>query len=226
MQHILIVGAGKVGEYLAKNLHQKNYDVAIIEKDTQIAERIAHEEKDILVISGDGCDPNRLEDAQIKNAAVVAAVTGDDEDNLIICQLAKENYFVKRVIARINNPKNEETFKALDIEAVSATMIISKLIEEESKLGDIITLMSLKKGKIVMVEFELTTNSPAINQQIKDIKLPRQCILTSIVREEELIFPKGDTTLEAGDSILALTGPGQEKELKKSLLGEKKNNEK
>ena len=217
--YILIVGGGKIGESLARTLFKANHSIAIIEKDESIAKRLAEELSDALIIAGDGCDPRRLEDAGIEKAKVVVAATGDDEDNLIIAQLAKESFHIPRVVARVNNHKNEQIFQALDIDAVSVTPIISKLIEEEATVGDIITLLALKKGKLAIVEVDLTPESPAVNHPVKDLKLPSDCILASIIRGEQAIFPKGETILQSEDSIIALTSPKHEKDLKKILLG-------
>lgn len=217
--YIVIVGGGKVGEALARTLAGRKHQAVVIEKDDRIANKVAEGLEGIMVISGDGCDPLKLEDAGIDRADVVAAVTGDDEDNLVICQLAKESYNVKKTIARINNPRNERTFQKLGIAAVSSTAIISKLIEEEATVGDIVTLLSLKKGKLAIVEAELTSESPVVNQRVKDIKLPTDCVLTSIIRGGQVIFPKGDTLLKPKDSVIALSTSKQEKELKKVLLG-------
>jgi len=217
--YVLIVGGGKVGKSLAKALSTSGFDVALVEKEARIADRIAEDVDKALIISGDGCDPARLEDAGIARAQVVTAVTGDDEDNLIICQLARDTFGVPRVIARVNNPSNVETFQRLGIDTVSSTTIITKLIEEEATIGDIFTLLALKRGKLSIVEAILKSKSPAANKPIKSLKLPDQSILATIIRENQIIFPKGDTKLLAGDSIIALSTIEQEKALREALIG-------
>ena len=217
--YVLIVGGGKVGESLSRTLANSGYDVALVEKDEKISQKIAEELDKVLVISGDGCDPARLEDAGIVRAQVVTAVTGDDEDNLIICQLARDTFGVPRVIARVNNPRNVITFQKLGIDTVSSTTIITKLIEEEATIGDIFTLLALKRGKLSIVEAILKPKSPAANKSIKDLKLPAESILATIVRENQIIFPKGETTLLPGDSIIALATSEQEKALREALIG-------
>jgi len=217
--YVLIVGGGKVGKSLAKALSTSGFDVALVEKEAEIADRIAEDVDKALIISGDGCDPARLEDAGIARAQVVTAVTGDDEDNLIICQLARDTFGVPRVIARVNNPSNVETFQRLGIDTVSSTTIITKLIEEEATIGDIFTLLALKRGKLSIVEAILKSKSPAANKPIKSLKLPDQSILATIIRENQIIFPKGDTKLLAGDSIIALSTIEQEKALREALIG-------
>lgn len=217
--YVLVVGGGKVGHSLARTLAQKGYDAALVEKEEGMAKKIAEELEQVLVIAGDGCDPARLEDAGIARAQVVAAVTGDDEDNLIICQLAQDTFGVPRVIARVNNPSNEVTFKKLGIDTVSSTTIISKLIEEEATIGDIFTLLALKRGKLSIVEAILKPKSPAVGKTIKELKLPVESILATIVRENQIIFPKGETKLQAGDSVIALATSEQEKALREALVG-------
>jgi trk system potassium uptake protein TrkA len=217
--YVLVVGGGKVGNSLARTLATEGYDAALVDKDEKTARRIAEELEQVLVIAGDGCDPARLEDAGIARAQVVAAVTGDDEDNLIICQLARDTFGVPRVIARVNNPRNESTFQKLGIDAVSSTRIISKLIEEEATIGDIFTLLALKRGKLSIVEVILKPKSPAANKAIRDLKLPADSILATIIRENHIMFPKGETTLYPGDSLIALATIDQEKALREALLG-------
>lgn len=217
--YVLIVGGGKVGKSLAKALAISGYDIALVEKEEKISNKIAEDLDKVLVISGDGCDPARLEDAGIARAQVVTAVTGDDEDNLIICQLARDTFGVPRVIARVNNPSNEITFQKLGIDTVSSTTIITKLIEEEATIGDIFTLLALKRGKLSIVEANLKPKSPAANKSIKDLKLPAESILATIIRENQIIFAKGDTRLLPGDSIIALSTIEQEGALREALIG-------
>ena len=217
--YVLIVGGGKVGKSLAKALAEEGYDVALVEKEEKFANKIAEDLNKVLVIAGDGCDPARLEDAGIARAQVVTAVTGDDEDNLIICQLARDTFGVPRVIARVNNPSNVITFQKLGIDTVSSTTIITKLIEEEATIGDIFTLLALKRGKLSIVEAILKPKSPATGKAIKDLKLPAESILATIIRENQIIFPKGETRLHPNDSIIALSTIEQEGALREALIG-------
>jgi len=217
--YILIVGAGKVGYFLAKRLCQGKHTVSIIDKDRQICEEIA-KELELLVINGDGCDPRMLEEAGIQRADVVAAVTGDDEDNLVVCQLAKEKFNIQRTVGRVNNPDNEHTFSELGIDVpVDSTKIIAKIIEEEVSFSDFVNLMSFKRGKLAIVRVDLPSDAPVINQQVKDIALPKDAVLVSIVRGEEVILPKGDTVLKPGDDVIALTLIGNEPQLLSLLAG-------
>ena len=217
--NIVIVGAGKVGYFLSKRLLLNKNSVSIIDKNKAICEQMARE-LETLVINGDGCDPRILEEARIKRADVVAAVTGDDEDNLIICQLAKEKFNINRTVGRVNNPENEHTFSELGADvAVDATKIIAKIIEEEVSFSDFVNLMSFKRGKLAIVRLDLPQDSPVINQEVKDIELPADSVLVSIVRGEEVIIPKGDTLLKSGDDIIALTMIGNEPQLLNLFVG-------
>ena len=211
--YIIIVGAGKVGYFLAKRLVSGKHTVSIIEKDKSLCEDIA-KEIEALIINGDGCDPEILEEAGIKRADVIAAVTGDDEDNLIICQLSKELFNVGRTVGRVNNPDNERTFSELGVDVpVDATMIIGKIIEGEASFSDFVNLMSFKRGKLSIVRIDLPVDSPVINKKIKDVNLPQDSVLVSIVRHDDVIVPKGETILMPGDDIIALTVTGNESQL-------------
>ncbi len=217
--YILIVGAGKVGYFLAKRLCQNKHTVSIVEKEKSVCEEIA-KELDALVINGDGCDPRILQEAGIERADVLAAVTGDDEDNMVICQLAKERFNIRRTVGRVNNPSNEHTFSELGIDVpVDSTKIIAKIIEEEASFSDFVNLMSFKRGKLAIVRLDLPPDSPAINKEIKDISLPPDSVLVSIVRGEEVILPKGNTVLKSGDDVIALTLIGNEPQLLNLLAG-------
>jgi trk system potassium uptake protein TrkA len=217
--YIIIVGAGKVGYFLAKRLCQNKHGVSIVEKDKTTCEEIA-KELEVLVIRGDGCDPLILEDAGAARADVVAAVTGDDEDNLIICQLAKELFRVRRTVGRVNNPYNEHTFSELGVDIpMNSTEIIAKIIEEEVSFSDFVSLLSFKRGKLAIVRVDLPKESPVIDKQVKDIQWPENSVLLSVVRQDDVIVPRGDTVLRAGDDVIALTMVGNESQLSNLLAG-------
>lgn len=217
--YIIIVGAGKVGYFLAERLFRDNHSVALIDKDKSVCEGITRK-LDILMICGDGCSPAVLKEAGIERADVVAAVTGDDEDNLIICQLAKERFSVKRTVARVNDPKHEYVFSELGVDIpIDATAIIAKIIEEEVSFTDFVNLLSFKRGKLAIVRVDLPDDAPVINKTVKDITLPPDSVLVSILRGEEVIVPHGETVLESGDDIIALTMVGNESKLLDLLVG-------
>ncbi len=217
--YIVIVGAGRVGFNLAQKLIADKHTVAIIEKDKGRCEGIA-QNLDAMVIHGDGCDPKFLEQAKINRADVIAAVTADDEDNLVICQLAKEVFGIRRTVARVNNPRNEHVFSELGVDVpVNATTIIAKIIEEEASFEDFINLLTFKRGKLALVRVDLVDSSPVVDMQVKDISLPQNSVLVSIVRAENVIVPKGDTVLQKGDDVIALTTIENEKALLDTLIG-------
>lgn len=217
--YIVIVGAGKVGYFLAKKLCLNKHTVSIVERDKQVCEETA-KALEALVINGDGCEPHILEEAGITRADVIAAVTGDDEDNLIICQLAKEIFKIKRAVGRINDPDNEHSFAELGVDVpVDSTKIIAKIIEEEVSFSDFVNLMSFKRGKLAILRLDLPGDSPVLNKQIQEIQLPPDSVLVSILRGEEVIVPKGNTVLKSGDDIIALTVIGNEPQLFNLLVG-------
>jgi trk system potassium uptake protein TrkA len=217
--YIVIVGAGKVGYFLAERLFRDNHSVALVDKDKAVCEGVTRK-LDILMICGDGCSPAVLKEAGVERADVVAAVTGDDEDNLIICQIAKERFSVNRTVARVNDPKHEYIFSELGVDIpIDATAIIAKIIDEEVSFTDFVNLLSFKRGKLAIVRVDLPDEAPVIDKMIKDIYLPPDSVLVSILRGEEVIVPHGETVLESGDDIIALTMVGNESKLLDCLVG-------
>lgn len=217
--YIVIVGAGKVGHFLALRLLEDNHTIGLIDKDKAVCDEMS-KSLDCLVINGDGCDPVFLGEAGADRADVIAAVTGDDEDNLIICQVAKERFGVRRTVGRVNDPKNNHIFNDLGVDVpIDATVIISKIIEEEVSFSDFVTLMSFKRGKLTIVRVDLPDDSPVIHKAVKDIQLPPDSVLVSIIRGDEVIVPKGDTVLKPRDDIVALTVIKNEQELLNCLVG-------
>ena len=219
--YIVISGGGKVGSYLARNLVKKGHGVAIIEKRYGVLEKLAEElPTEVLLIEGDGCDVKYQEDAGVGHADILAAVTGDDDDNLVSCQLARARFSVKRTVARINSPKNEHIFHALGIEGISSTTIISRLIEEEATVGDIIRLHTLKKGQISLVEIDLPKDYCLVcNKKVNALNLPEGSVLVAIMRGDRVIVPGGDTVMETGDRVVAVAASGKEEELRRILQG-------
>ncbi len=217
--YIVIVGAGKVGYFLARRLAFDNHSVALVEKDKAVCEEVTRD-LDVLIINGDGCGPVVLKEAGIERADVIAAVTGNDEDNLIICQIAKERFSVKRTVARVSDPKNERIFFELGVDVpINATTMLAKMIEEEVSFNDFVNLLSFKRGKLAIVRVDLPDDAPVINQKVQKVQLPPDSVLISILRGHEVIVPRGETVLEAGDDIIALTMVGNESKLLGALLG-------
>lgn len=217
--YIIIVGGGKVGHYLAKRLSQDNHTVVLIEQDRELCSELAAD-LDAVVVYGDGCAPLILEEAKIDRADVVAAVTGADEDNLVICQIAKEKFKVRRTVARINDPDNEYTFSELGVDIpIDATAIIAKIIEEEVSFSDFVNLMSFRRGKLAIVRVDLPEESPVINKELQEVVLPEDSVLVSIIRGNDVIVPKGNTVLQAQDDVIALTSIENEQQLLNALIG-------
>lgn len=221
--YILINGGGKVASYLARTMIDAGHEVALIEKRIEIVEKLSAElSARALIIHGDGCDASYQEDAGASHADVFVASTGDDDDNLVACQLAKTAFGVPRAIARVNNPKNERIFNALGIEAISSTTIISRMIEEEATVGDIRTLIALRRGNMAIVEVALPTDRCVVcDREVSSLNLPEDCILVALIRgEDDVITVHGDTKLQPGDTVIAFTNMDRERALKKALTGE------
>lgn len=217
---IIIVGGGKVGYYLAKSLISGNHEVAIIEKDSSKCSQFL-EDFGSITICGDGCDPAVLQGAGAERADIIVADTGDDEDNLIICQLAKTKYKVPRTIARVNNPKNEFVFKKLGIDStVSSTDLVLSMIEQEVAYKGIAPLISFRKSGVEIVETTIAADSPAISKKIIELELPNNCLILAVLRSDNLIIPDGNTTLDSGDLIIALIRSDQLDGLQRALVGE------
>ena len=218
--YILIVGGGKVGHFLSKKLIEDKHTVCLIEQSETTCREIAEEIKDMIVINGDGCEPKVLEEAGITRADVVAAITGKDEDNLVICQLAKETFGVARTVARVNKPGNEHAFSVLGVDVpINSTTIIAKIIEEEVSFEDLVTLMTFRKGKLAIVRVDLAEDSPACGKKVKEIKLPKNSVLVSIIRGEDVIIPTGETVFQSRDDIVALTAIENEQQVLDIFLG-------
>jgi trk system potassium uptake protein TrkA len=217
--YVFVVGAGKIGYYLTRTLLDEGHEVVLVERDRATAQRLAGELGEVAV-HGDGCEVRTMEELGMGRAACVVAVTGHDEDNLVICQMAKQRFKVPRTIARVNNPRNEEVFRDLGIDAtVSGTRIIYSLLEQEVETGDVVFLSALKRGKIELVMAELVPSSPAVGKLLKDIHLPGECVVAALIREEHIVLPSGTTELEAGDTVIALSHPEEERNLREALVG-------
>ena len=218
--YIIVAGGGLVGYYLTTALRAAGQEVTLIEKMRRRFDLLQEEFGDVAFL-GDACEVRTLEQAGAARADLVAAVTGDDEDNLVICQMAKRKFKVKRVIARINNPKNEVTFQMLGIdETVSSTKLIYSLIEQEVEVADVIPLSALRKGHLELVEVALTEHSPSVNRRVRDLTLPQSCTLAILVRGTNAEIIHGDSVLRAGDIIVAITPSAQVQEFRRAMLGQ------
>ncbi|MDX6532917.1 MAG: trk/ktr system potassium uptake protein [Gaiellales bacterium] len=216
--YILIVGGGKVGTNLTATLMKMGHEVTLIENDRDryalLEERFEH-----VVRPGDATELFVLERAGIERADLVVAVTGDDEDNIIVSQVAKEKYGVPKVIARVNDPRNQQHFDMIGITlTVSATATILALIEHELPQHELVTLVDLKRENLEIVEFALSDNSPAAGKFVRDLNLPSRSRLISVTRGGRAEIAIGDTQLEPGDLVMAILEPGAEDDLKRQLM--------
>jgi trk system potassium uptake protein TrkA len=203
---VLIVGGGKVGSHLAQLLMSEGYRVKVIEMRRDHVQSLKTDLPVEIVVSGDGTDPDVLESAGIRQANVVAAVTGADETNLVIASLARFEFGVPRVIGRVNNPKNAWLYNptmGVDV-SLSQADLMAHLIAEEMSLGDMMTLMKLMRGQFSLVQEKVHPTSAAVNKPISSLKLPEQCVLVAIIRKGTLLLPKGESILQDSDEVLAL----------------------
>lgn len=216
---IVIAGGGKVGFYLAKTLLSYRHEVQIIEVKRDRCEKIA-DKLNIPVHNGDATKINMLRSSEAEKADIFIAVTGLDEENLIACQLAKNNLQVKKTIARVNNPQNSRIFRELGVDiAVSSTNIIADLIEEEIDYSGMKTLTSIKNNKIIISEIEIQKTSPVFNKKVMDIKIPKDCLLVSVIKGEEVLRPSSNLVLLEGDSVIVASDSEDKKYLRDIFVG-------
>jgi len=208
--YAIIVGAGKVGRNLARELLAKDHEVTLIESSRE--RYLAMEEEfEHAVKYGDASELWVLARSGIQRADLVIAVTGDDEDNMLVCQVAKEKYLCDRIIARVNNPRNHDHFRLLGIQpAVSATDLILRLIEHEVPRYGLVHLLALEEERLEIIELEVTSDAPTVGAKVGDISLPEGSLIISVLREGAGFVPKPDTVIEAGDEVLLVLNPGLE----------------
>jgi len=215
---VLIVGAGKVGLNVARSLDKLGHEFMLVEQRRSRYD-LLQEEMEERLLFGDGTEMWVLEEAGITRADLVVAVTGDDEDNVVIAQLAKHVYGVPKVVARVNDPRNRKTFDLLDVDATvcASTMVIS-MIEHELPHHQFVPLLSLRKENVELVEIEINEESPAAHMPIADLRLPDGVLLATILRGDTALPARGSEVLLPGDQVLCLLPPGREKDLIRSLL--------
>ena len=216
----VIIGGGRGGSYLARDLQGQGYQVKVVDRRPDVVAKL-RQEIGGDVICGDGSSPQTLEQVGVAKADLLVALTHNDEDNLVICRLAKHHFHVPRVIARVNNPLNEWLYTkswGVDV-AISQVHLTSKVIEEEIGMGELITLLKLNRGEAALVEVRLPEASPCRDRTIRDLDLPADTVIVSVIRSGKLLIPRGDTRLEAGDEILAVSTVAAERSLKNILVG-------
>jgi trk system potassium uptake protein len=216
---VIIVGGGKTGSQLAEGLMNEGHEIKVIEGREGVVERLQMELPAQCIVIGDGSSPSVLESAGIEHANVLAAVTGEDETNLVVTTLARFEFHVPRVIARVNNPKNAWLFTAemgVDV-ALNQADILAKLIEEEMSLGDMMTLLKLRKGEFAVVEEKVHPDSGVVGKSLANLKIPTDCVIVAIIRTGKMIIPHGDTRLMAADEMIAFVHTSQTKQLAEIL---------
>lgn len=221
MKYVIIVGGGKVGAYLASLLITEGHTVRIIEGNRAEISRLSREFPEGVLVFGEGTDPAVMETAGVRRADVVAAVSRADETNLVVTSLARFEFNVPRTIARVNTPKNAWLFTpemGVDV-ALNQADLMAHLIAEEMTLGDMMTLLKLRRGQYSIVENLVNPGSVAAGKHVRDLDLPHDCVLTAILRKGELIVPRGDTILEPDDTVLALVHSSQLDRLASVLKG-------
>ncbi len=217
---IAIAGAGNVGLFIADDLAAGGHDVLLIEQNPSIAER-AETNSAVDWYVADACEVNSLRAARLEGCEVAVAATGDDEDNLVFALLAKQEFAVPRVIARVNHPKNEWLFNenwGVDV-AVSTPHLVTALVEEAVSVGRLVRLLSFEGGNARLVEVTLAPDSPVIDHAIKDLDIPRDATFVAVVRDEHVVMPRGDTVFEPGDEVLAMVTPDSEDDVRRILTG-------
>ncbi len=217
--YMIIVGGGKVGYYLTKELLAAGHELVLLEKDGRRARQIA-DEVGSIVLQRDGCEGKHLEEAGAKRAAIVAAVTGDDEDNLVVCQMAKHHFDVPRTIARVNNPRNESLFRHLGVDdIISPTRMALAAIEQDIPVHELLHLAQLPGGRLELIEAQIAEDSPAVGRRAADLSLPEACSLLAIIRGGNAQPIRSDTALQVGDTVLAISRTESETQLHDALIG-------
>ncbi len=220
---VVIAGGGNVGAFIADDLIKAGHDVTVVEIDGKRARaaQAQGEPAGAIWVVADACEVSEFAKAGVDRADVVAAVTGDDEDNLVISLLAKQEFAVPRVVARVNNPKNEWMFNEMwgvDV-SVSTPHLLTALVEEAVSVGSLVRLLSFEGGRARLSEATLTESSPAQGHDLAELGFPRDSSVVAIIREDHVIVPRGDTVLRAGDEVLMLTTPEAEAAVVQVLLG-------
>ena len=218
--NVAIAGAGNVGLHVANALRRSGHEVLLIEQERSVVERSVTE-PGVRWHVGDACEVSSLKEAQLETCEVLVAATGDDEDNLVVSLLAKQEFGMPRVIARVNHPKNEWMFNenwGVDL-FVSTPHLITALVEEAVSVGKLVEILRFEGGLARLVEVTLADDAPVVDRSIQEARIPRDATIVAILREEHLVVPRGETTFEPGDEVLALVTPDSEDDVREILTG-------
>ena len=219
--YLILVGGGNVGLQLAKRLQARGHEVLLMEKDPRQAQRLATVLGEEAIFVGDGCEIRTQKEAGFNRADVVVAVTGEDEDNMVVCQMAKEVWNVQRVLARVNDPSHEVIFKKIGVDqTVSATSLIFTLLDQQITTDDLIPVGALAKGNIEVVEAVLSLRSPVVGSAVRELQLPAQTNIVWLIRNDQGFLVTGDTILQENDTLVALI-PSTEAEALREMLAPK-----
>ncbi|HTH07698.1 MAG TPA: NAD-binding protein [Ilumatobacteraceae bacterium] len=219
--NVVIAGGGSVGRFIAEQLTGSGHAVTVLDNDADVVARYRDSVAGVTWTKGDACDTGVLKDAGLEQADVVAAVTGDDEDNLVVSLLAKQEFAVPRVVARVNNPKNEWMFNetwGIDV-SVSTPHLITGLVQEAVTVGSFVRLLAFEGGRAKLCEVTLAEGSSAIDKEIAELGFPREATVVAVLREERLIVPRGDTIIRKGDEVLVLVTADSEESVRAILVG-------
>jgi len=219
--NIVIAGGGSVGRFIAEQLVGSGHLVTIIDNDADVVNRHDATIEAATWVKGDACDIDTLKLAGLEKADVVASVTGDDEDNLVVSLLAKQEFAVPRVVARVNNPNNEWMFNetwGVDV-SVSTPHLITGLVQEAVSVGSFVRLLSFEGGRAKLAEVTLAEGSPAADKEIAELGFPRDTTVVAILRDEKVVVPRGDTILRLGDEVLVLVTSESEDAVRDLLVG-------
>jgi trk system potassium uptake protein TrkA len=220
---VAIAGAGNVGVSIANDLQASGHDVLIIEQDVDLVSRL-REHVSARFVAGDACEVSVLQEAGLEQVDVMVAATGDDEDNLVVSLLSKQEFAVPRVVARVNHPKNHWLFNetwGVDV-SVSTPHLLTALVEEAVSVGQLVRILQFAEGQARLVEVTLAEDSPARDTAIADLALPRDATIVAVIRDRRVIVPRGDTTLKAGDEVVALVTDLAEEPVRSLLVGAKR----
>lgn len=217
--YVIIVGGGKVGYYLSKELLKEQHEVLLLEKDKRRLEFLTEELGEVVAL-GDGCEIRQMETSGFRRADVVVAVTGDDEDNLVICQMAQQQFSVPRTLARVNDPANEPIFHRLGIqETLNSTRLIYNLIEQSIETNEVVPVAALQQGNIEIAEIHIGENTPIVGKRIMDLHLPERALVIAVIRSGEAHIPTFDTRLLVDDTIIVMVHAEQAEALSAVLGG-------
>jgi trk system potassium uptake protein TrkA len=217
---VAIAGAGNVGLFIANDLAGAGHDIQLIEQNADVVQRGGAVEG-VEWLTADACEVSSLREAELERCDVVVAATGDDEDNLVISLLAKQEFGVPRVVARVNHPKNEWLFNenwGVDL-SVSTPHLITALVEEAVSVGRLVRLLGFEGGKVQLVEATLADDAPVVDKAIRDLEIPRDATIVAVVRGDHVVMPRGDTIFEKGDEVLAMVTGDSEEDVRRILTG-------